>query len=198
MMEIGDIKRLGNFDWQVLEIVGGRALLLSKKVVEVRQFADHEFSLTSTNGWRESALRRYLNGEFLDSLGTAKDAICQTVVQNDNNSWYGSAGGIETADKVFLLSISEVVRLFGDSGQLANRPTSATSWINDEYNDRRIARQDNGEPFWWWLRSPGDMAHRAAFVNSMGCICVDGYDTDSMRAPGGVRPAVWVMADALL
>jgi len=134
-----------------------------------------------------------LSAAILTANCMVKDAICQTIVQNDNNPWYGSAGGMETTDNVFLLSIAEAVRFFGDSGQLANRPTSVTSWINDEYNDRRIARQDNGEPFWWWLRSSGDMAHRAAFVNSMGYICVDGYDTDSMRAPGGVRPAVWAM-----
>jgi len=64
MMEIGGIKRLGNFDWRVLEIAGGRALLLSEKVIEIRPFANHEFSLASTNGWRESALRSYLNGEL--------------------------------------------------------------------------------------------------------------------------------------
>ena len=69
---------------------------------------------------------------------------------NDDNPWYGTRGGNTTTDKIFLLSLEEVVKFFGDSGDLKNR--KGWYWengnfvlkdgqgyaINDQYNSTRI------------------------------------------------------------
>jgi len=194
-VKIGQAMKFGGLDWLVLDVVDNTALLLSKYILDKRAFTELKFfSMQPSDdaGWKTSFIRQHLNGGFLMGFPEKeKEKITQSVLQNSDNPWYGTEGGKNTLDKVFLLSLEEVVRYFGDSGilGLANRPKGET-WINDEFNDSRIAHETNGEPFWWWLRSPGNIAGRAAFVNSAGHICLDGYDGD--RVPGGVRPAVWV------
>jgi hypothetical protein len=99
-------------------------------------------------------------------------------------------GGIDTIDKVFLLSIEEAVKYFGDSGQLQNRPKNADYLINDQYNSARIAKFSDDEASWWWLRSPGRDSNRAAYVLDFGYIDLSGGFFN--RDDGGVRPALWL------
>jgi hypothetical protein len=88
----------------------------------------------------------------------------------------GSDTGNDTDDYIFLLSLEEVVRYFGDSGQLANGPSENRNAIDDQYNEARIAYDFGG---WWWLRSPGG-----------GDIGVSGTRVDDDYH--GVRPALWI------
>jgi len=89
--------------------------------------------------WSECSLRGWLNGEFYSGFSAEeKSRILSTNVVNNVNPWYGTDGGQDTVDHVFLLSIEEVVEYFGDSGAL-------TSWngeddsIRDDYGDNRRA-----------------------------------------------------------
>ena len=44
--------------------------------------------------------------------------------KNPNNPWYGSMGGEDTQDKIFLLTIEDVVcKYFGDSSRLLYNPS---------------------------------------------------------------------------
>ena len=137
-------------------------------------------------------MRRYLNGEFYNRF-TAEERgrILETRVINSDNHWYGTTGGADTTDRVFLLSIDEVVRYFGDSGQLWNRPNDEW-WIDDEYNQARVAyRLEDNEAWWWWLRSPGSNSYSAANVLSDGWLNVSGNSVHRSYY-GGVRPAMWL------
>jgi hypothetical protein len=136
-------------------------------------------------------LCQYLNNDFLNSFGSEKNRIVQVTNANSENPWYGIAGGSSTADKVFLLSIEEVVEYFGDSGQLRERPRGKY-WIGDQYKKNRVAEYDN-TPSWWWLRSPGYLSDRAAFVNNDGYVFYHGYLISSTV---GVRPALWINLDS--
>jgi hypothetical protein len=100
-----------------------------------------------------------------------------------------------------------VVRYFGDSGQLANRPREVTYWIDDAYNEVRIAylatdltyTYGNGETYTneagtassCWLRSPGYYSINAALVFGGGVVAVEG-DRTVRGIYGGVRPALWL------
>lgn len=177
-----------------LAVRGASALLLSEKLLMKSVF--HQdidvLKVLSKSGvcWESSYVRQYLNGEFLGGFSDDdRSRIIETTCSNPPNPWYDAEGCAKTVDKIFLLSIKEVAERFGDSGLLKSRP-QRESMISDEFNAARIARDEDGEAFWWWLRSPGNMSHRAAFVNSLGQICLDGYDSD--RIPGGLRPALWV------
>jgi hypothetical protein len=189
---VGGIVTFGSFGgktlkWRVLDVQEGRALLLTKAIIEKRPY--HSSNTNTT--WEKCALRQYLNGDFLaNSFGAEKSRIAQVTNANPDNQWFGTAGGNSTPDRVFLLSIGEVVKYFGDSGQLKNRPRKDSWWISDQYNSKRIAKYGN-RAWWWWLRSPGNRSHDAAYVGRGGNLYIYGY-YDLLSGEGGVRPALWL------
>jgi hypothetical protein len=97
-----------------------------------------------------------------------------------------------------------VVGHFGGSGQLANRPSEGWGYIDDEYNEARVAyfatdltythsngttyTYDAGTASWWWLRSPGYSSYLAANVGNGGGVHGGGLGVDNVL---GVRPALW-------
>ena len=85
-----------------------------------------------------------------------------------------------------MLSLEEVVRYFGDSGQLQE----GHEWIRDVFNDARKAVDLDGLASWWWLRSPGYLSNRASNVGRTGFIYVNGSTVT--WAAGGIRPALWL------
>ncbi|MCL2633009.1 MAG: sigma-70 family RNA polymerase sigma factor [Oscillospiraceae bacterium] len=185
-LSIGDIIQLGGHDWRVIDIQNGRALIISERVITTRQYhSDRRVDVT----WENSDIRAWLNGEFYNNTFSAaeKNMIAQTRVENMNNQWHGTSGGNATTDRVFLLSLEEVVRYFGDSGQLNTRSSSP---INDEFNSARTATFD-GRNRWWWVRSPGNGSNRAANINNNGFIDVSGDHVDNNN--GGIRPALWLI-----
>jgi hypothetical protein len=93
---------------------------------------------------------------------------------------------------VFLLSLDEVCRYFGDSTANLRKKGSTGSdcWISDKNSSNRVANYSNAGASWWWFRSPGNYSSIAAYVDDDGLVYVNGffvYD-DS----GGVRPALWL------
>ena len=200
---IGDTIQLGGLDWLVLDIQDGKALVLSEKILSQRAWNGEQALLT----WGPSDIRQYLNGAFFENTFTEEEKtfIVETNVINNENPWFGSAGtGSDTLDRVFLLSLEEVVYYFGDSGILdemaalraAGHPASALlDPISDAYNDARAAAPigDNIVP-WWWLRTPGRaynplLDSSAAAVNGVGEIIPYGI---YLVTEGGVRPALWL------
>ena len=198
---IGDIIPFGGYVWRVLDIQDGRALLLSEHVIGERAYHNIEENIT----WEHSTIRHYLNNQFLNSFNAADRArIAETRVINNTNPWYGTPGGNDTVDRIFLLSIDEIVYYFGDSGDLNNR--IGWDWnggpvlrdgsgylINDRYNFARTARTTGGTAAWWWLRSPGSHQGdrvRAAYITTAGYIYVFGFRIHMEN--GGVRPALWL------
>jgi hypothetical protein len=193
---VGDIIEFGGYEWRVPDVSGGKALLLSEYILECRPYNEEYADVT----WEVCTLRAYLNGEFYESFGICeRERIVTVTNQNLDNQWSEAKGGNDTQDKIFLLSLSEVVKYFGDSGQLQNKPSSAIWFINDDFNEKRIAfHLDAGQNYiyngknlgaWWWLRSPGLESTGAALVRE-GIVFVDGYYVS--QADGGLRPAFWV------
>ena len=184
----GDIIKFGKYDWRVLEVKDGKALILSDKIIEHREYHSEYVAIT----WENCDLRKYLNGEFYQNFSAAEQKkIAETTVVNKDNQWFGTPGGNSTKDKVFLLSLEEVVKYFGDSGQLKNRPSDDIYFISDKFNDSRVAYNMNNEASIWRLRSPGSYNKIAALVSYFGVIGdinnfigVDDYL--------GVRPAMWI------
>lgn len=146
--------------WRVLDDSG---FLFSEDLLETKAYHDTFSGIT----WENCTLRSYLNGQtFLNSnfTGTEQDAIKDTSVTNDSNPDYSTAGGNNTTDKLFLLSLAEVRNTDYGFGSDATRAASS----------------------WWWLRSPGIHDFSAADVNYDGS--VDGYGVND--DDGSVRPAL--------
>jgi len=195
---IGDTIHLGGHDWRVLDIQGDRALVVSEYILMQRQW-NFEQRLIH---WDTSSLRYYLNSSFFDNAFSdeEKQFILETQIRNYVNPWYGTAGGgADTMDRVFLLSLHEVVYYFGDSGTLSGLTGTPVpnlpGFILDEYNDsRRTTAIDEDVVPWWWTRTPGRSVNSlqdasAAAVTGAGDIFVYGI---YLVTEGGVRPALWL------
>ena len=194
---VGDIIQFAGFDWHVLEVSDGKAMIVSVNLLDSGQYNNVVARIT----WEESSIRETLNSTFLDKIFSdeEKALIAETTVINNDNPWYGTPGGNNTEDKLFLLSIEEVVKYFGDSGMLADRPGDSVG-IFDEYDDARIAAYDRtGIDSWWWLRSPGDGPTQAALINQFGGLSISGFDVavddHFPEGRGGIRPALWLITE---
>ncbi|MCL2694167.1 MAG: DUF6273 domain-containing protein [Oscillospiraceae bacterium] len=195
----GEVIKFGNYDWRVLEVKDGKALLLSDKVLEERSYHNTDTDIT----WETSDIRAYLNDEFFNSFSaTEKARIAQVTNTNPDNPWFGTAGGEDTDDHVFLLSLDEVVLYFGDADELAKPEGEREEWwgFSGAHADKRIVRcivsscwcHSETYGHQWWLRSPGGGSSDAAGVDDGGSVDVDGYIVNSYL---GVRPALWVNLD---
>jgi hypothetical protein len=99
---VGDIMEFGSYGWRVLDVSEGKALLLSEYILEFMAYNEEVAETT----WETCTLRAYLNGEFLNNFGTDDRArIAPMRNSNKDNQWYGTSGGNDTDDYIFLLSL---------------------------------------------------------------------------------------------
>jgi hypothetical protein len=198
-MKVGDKIVFGRYEWRVLDIQNNRALIITEDIIEQRPYHDAYKDIT----WADCALRKYLNGEFYDKFNvTDKSRIIPVINKNPDNQWYGSKVGEDTQDSIFLLSIEEVCKYFGDSrSKLQNRGKNQRYWFErkDENNSKRLARLHGKEwDWWWWLRSPGRVNVKAVYIfGTDGNIGIQGNNIlkgniSDGKCTGGVRPALWL------
>ena len=186
-IRIGTIISFGKYEWRVLEVQNSKALIITDAIINSYHYNIQRASVT----WELCTLREYLNGEFLNNfIDEDKSRIDEIRIATNNNPWFDTKGGSDTYDRVFLLSIEEVVKYFGNSGQLANSKSKKQFWIDDQFNNKRTALSIDDNKAWWWLRSPGSISQTAACVNEDGVISVRGSIVFS--GSGGVRPALWL------
>lgn len=201
-MNIGNIIDFGDYKWKIMDIQEDKILILTDKIIEQRDYHDKKVEIT----WEYSEIRSFLNNEFFERFNTSdKKRILSTLNKNAGNPWYASFGGNDTVDKVFLLSLDEVVRsYFGDSSRLLDNPKkNQRYWFErkDENNIKRRA-QFMDSSWWWWTRTPGKNNKVSTYIHGDGNIGIQGngiskttfntlhYITKSNK--GGVRPAVWL------
>ena len=181
----GQIIKFGEYEWLVVEVQSDRVLMISKDIIQIRKY--HEESNAT---WCDCSLRKYLNNEFYYGFSKEdREKIIKINNKNLDNPWFKINGGEDTDDSVFLFSLEDVCRYFGDSNsKLQNK--NDQDMIDDANNINRIAKF-NGKACWWWLRSVGHDTGDAARVSRTGRIDVRGdYIDDGVG--GGVRPALWL------
>ena len=190
--------------WRVLNVNGSDAFLLADKGLDDKKY-NEEFTYVT---WETGTIRSWLNGygssvnahgtdysssNFLDTAFSSleQSAIKTTTVVNLDNSSYGTDGGNDTNDKVFLLSESEVNKDSAKSygfvsgyyiGDEARRSKSSTyAKAMGAYTDTSTEYQGNS---YWWLRSPGANGVTASVVD------VYGYVNNGHLGVGSSQPAV--------
>jgi len=170
------------YKWRVLEKQDDKALLITENIID--QLPCHTKNEEFT--WALCYLREYLNGEFYNSFGSNRHKILQTHISTPSNLWYGTNGGENTEDNIFLLSTEEVLLYFGNSRFDKKRGMV----FSDENDHRRRATNsvDKDKPIKWWLRSPGRKAKETAIVDEFGWI----HECSSNDPDIGVRPALWI------
>ena len=195
--------------WRVLNRKGNDALLLADVALDDQKYNTNRADVT----WETSSMRSWLNGygasvnqpktdysrkNFINSAFTSaqRSAIKTTNVINNNNISYGTMGGNNTSDKVFLLSDSEVYSTdtAADYGFVKNYSTydearrsrcSTYAYAMGTWRNTYTSYREN---IWWWLRSPGYEGNDAAVVDHAGRVIRSGGSVDDNF--DGVRPAL--------
>ena len=165
-------------EWIVMKNEGNQVLLLSKYVLDAKPYNEGWENVT----WETSDIRQWLNNEFYTTaFNKAEKAKIQTsLTKNEDNSKYGTSGGNDTEDKVFLLSEKEAETLFSNDDERIAKVTGYAEKSGVYVNEEKVA--------WWWLRSPGRYSSSAAVVGSDGWVYGDGSIVSG--AYDGVRPAL--------
>lgn len=183
--------------WRVLCINGDDAFLVADQNLDVMEYNK---TYKDENGnyknitWENCTMRSWLNGygsdynedgidyssnNFIDKAfsSTEQKAILTSNVVNDDNPKYGTEGGNDTKDKIFLLSMDEVSNssygfLPYNDNENDNTYDKARTRNNTAYvaaggtiGTDRIEMAGLGEDGRWWLRSPGIVSYFVANVD---------------------------------
>jgi len=193
--------------WRVLSVDGDDAFFVADKNIDCKGYNVTHRDVT----WETSTLRSWINGysadtnvegidystdNFINAAFTEeeKDAINITMVINDDNPKYGTEGGNNTEDKVYLLSIDEVSNVEYGFNSLFKEEDKAREVKNTDYAvvegvDYSTSDEYYGNGY-WWLRSPGYYESKI-HVNYDGLIYEHGGDI-VLYANYGVRPALHI------
>lgn len=177
--------------WRVLKSEGDTLFVISDKALDCREYNDKYKKVT----WRTCTLRKWLNNTFYETAFLKKEqsAIVAKKVDNLNNQSYNTKGGKDTSDKIYLLSIAEVVsEEYGFCGTYSTSSVSRRMATTDFAH--AIGAGANGSKFEenciWWLRSPGRLSNCAASIDYYGYTYRTGYSVDFKAA--GVVPVLHI------
>ena len=178
--------------WKVLKNNGSTLFLVADIALDAKKYNDSLESIT----WENSAIRSWLNDNFYNTAFSSNEQggiVTQNIV-NEDNSHYGTEGGNNTDDNVYLLSINEVKNpSYGfcdweEVGSMSRR-IKASDYANAR-GTRVDTRYDYRGNCQWWLRSPGQLEIDALFVDYDGKGNLNGAVTD--RSVKGVCPALHI------
>ncbi len=204
--KVGDVIKFGHYEqdtkttngkepieWIVLEKqANGGYLLVSRYGLDAQPY--NESLLAST--WEKCSLRKWLNKDFYNAAFTAeeKTKIRKATVVNNDNFFWGTEGGKNTKDKLFLLSDDEAKKFFrDDNGQYAGGDSHSRACRMTKYTISQGAWELKHSEWWakncwYWLRSPGMYGNYASYVFRNGYVSYDYDGIDYLK--GVVRPAM--------
>ena len=179
--KVGDYVKFGSYpqtsnggvqpiEWQVLSKENNKMLVISKYGLDAKRFD------SSSNVWKNSEIRNWLNGEFYNKVFSDQE---KKSINLSNLSDVG------TADHVFLLSKDEAEKYFANNDA---RICKATDYV--------LKKNNWSYGYWyWWLRSPDPDDSDPDDSNYVCIVNDDGYLDDYYRVDndfGVVLPALWI------
>lgn len=188
--EIGETVTIGTYEqdnsfsngaepieWIVFDKQEGKTLLLSRYVLDT-----YRMNRESADSWKESGLRTWLNGEFLNTAFSADEQKIIPLTKNDNsannklNAEY--IEDISSEDRIFLISVSS-----DEAFDLFNIATSeATKYAKSQ------GAEAAEKGYWFWTRT-------YSYYNNNFC-AVSTYQKGYYMSYGngryGIRPVMWV------
>lgn len=170
---------MNSIEWRVLSIDSDGLYVMAEKILDCQQYNAKDISIT----WADCTLRTWLNGYFYDVAfsDSDKQKINTTHLVNGDNPHYGTHGGIDTYDKVWIPSVADAIGLVAKD----NRPAIGTDFSG------------SNSSMSWWLRTPSECLDGACFVYDEGQIITSRYYTEHWNyyysyvdRNRGIRPAM--------
>ena len=181
-------------EWIVLDVLDGKALLLSRYGLDSVQDNAELVEIT----WEECTLRAWLNNDFLNSAFSAEEKAAIPTIEVDNSDAQGysewdTAGGNNTRDQIFLLSSRETYKYlnvtYAGVRNMQSRVVPTDYAISAGAAASAKNKTEDGRAVgWWWLRSPGRSQRLVAIVDNNGSL----DDVQANNRGGIVRPALWL------
>ncbi len=149
--------------WRILQREADGLLLLCEEAVATLPYHPELEEVT----WEGCALRRWLNEVFLPLAFTPEERarIRKGTLSNPDNLLYGTPGGADTEDALFVPAADEL-----------------RAWLPKE-KQRALGQ-------WYWTRTPGHDNSFTLAVTPDGAISKVGTFVDAEDY--GVRPALWI------
>lgn len=155
------------------------------------------FNSTQNQIWRDSPIRTYLNGDWLNEHPKLKTRAVQTSLAtrpayNSNTTTF-----LTTTDNVFLLSEADLYGTFnyGASTAVANDYTYQGKKLPISEDMRKCSPCTDPNAYEdkrYWLRSPATNSNGIGAVYLPTDVCNWGY----YNVAHGLRPALWVTIDS--
>ena len=201
-VEVGNIVTFGSYpqsktgasapiQWIVLDVKDGKALLLSRYVLDSVQYHGEYESVT----WEKSDIREWLNTVFLKAaFGTGNERLVSSVSKADRTPEQDNAAdpGNDVTDKVFLLSAVDVLNTsygFNTSVHSGYQDPIRMAVPTDYAISKDVPYYDDGNAEWWLRSTGGNGGKNAVYIYSDSFVCtLGGYVIHEK----GVRPSVWV------
>ncbi|MCR4992339.1 MAG: DUF6273 domain-containing protein, partial [Lachnospiraceae bacterium] len=214
-------------EWEILGEDENGKLLISRYVLDgfaYDELPDDGSEYVCT--WGDCTLRAMLNGEFYETVFSAeeKQLIKETKLLNPGNTDFGSLGGEDTLDRIFILSMEELCKYYTfeyESSYSSDKYgqsliTMATPYAEsrDIYNfqideldyegegdvmplkDAGYSRDVIGmQGAYWRLRTPGADNEFTGMVSYYGEANSYGYYVYE-KGYYGIRPAMYISSDA--
>jgi len=222
----GHYEQDGDFDngtepieWDVLAEENGRMLLVSRYILNCEpynyavydtdgttllyygayNYVTNDYSYNPSDGtWETSNLRGWLNERFYRNAfdEAEQEQILTVTLANPDNPIYGTEGGNDTEDRVFCLSLEEILDYYqfdkwdkdGHYGNCSSLCVEITQLAKIE----DVTHNSDGFGV-WWVRSPGidsGCAIGVLYDGSTGWC--DAYSPPVCSGCVGVRPAIWI------
>ncbi len=151
-------------EWLVLDVTELEILLISRYVIDIRQYHNAKASIT----WEKCDLRKWLNNDFLKMAFSQRE---QKIIKKSGITTVYPRKSIQTKDSVFCLSVEEYRKYFNN------------------YDGKTGLSREKAGYCTWWLRSQGQNQSFAAYVNADGKLDLKGIGVEGTCT---VRPAIWL------
>lgn len=163
--------------WKVLKNDGNTLMLIADKALDCQSDYNIKLGLREFT-WNSSSIRDWLNHDFYNAAFSQRerDAIQSQELKTGANPEYGTDGGYDTYDAVYLLTCEDTINeQYGYCNSADSKSVSRLVGMTDFAHARGVYEEEpregmyyNGVHCDWWLRSPGKSNFELCRVSNGG------------------------------